>query len=140
VKLERILDGEARGAEAPEVVEKHRNMDVCPPFAGARICFPCRECIFEVEEAVHPAFLLFHRLSEVDRFGILRENVHDIRRDGGHVECCSFLKLEYRNPGINQLLKRFGDVLVRHGLMANVEYGSEMPAQGGMCLGDWNAG
>src|SRR5437763_17205063 len=52
VEFQRVLDGEARGAELAEVVEEHRHVEMRAPFARSGVRLPGLEGVFEVEEAV----------------------------------------------------------------------------------------
>src|ERR1051326_6596082 len=66
VEFQRVLDGEARGAELAQVVEEDRHMEVRPPFARAGILLPGLEGVFEIEEAVEFAVFLLDGLRQVN--------------------------------------------------------------------------
>ncbi len=139
VKAQRVLDGEARGAELPEIVEEHRHVEVGAPFARARILFERRDGIVDVEEAVDLAVLLLQRLRQIDGLGVTLERIDRALRHFRNVQRGGFLKLEDRNAGIDQFLQRLGDVLVFHRLVADVVDDAEMPPQRLVRIGDRHA-
>src|SRR5262245_3744798 len=77
VETQRVLDGETRGAERPEIVEEDRNVEVGAPFARSRVLLPGGERILQIEEARQLAVLLFDGLSEIDGVGVALQRVHD---------------------------------------------------------------
>src|SRR6266436_1127085 len=62
VHLQRFLEREACGSERTQVIEEHRNMKVCAPFAGTRVRSARGESVFEIEELGDLPVLLLHRL------------------------------------------------------------------------------
>ena len=128
VELERLLDGEARGAERTETSEKHGNVEVRAPLPGARVGLPRLESIREIEEASEAAILFLDRLREVNASGEAAQSFDDFVSYFRDAHGGNFLQLEDRDAGIDQLLERNGDVLVSDGLMANVEDNAHVPA------------
>src|SRR5580700_10374862 len=86
VEAECVLDGEARGAERAEVVEKNRHVEVGTPFARSRRLLPGRESIFKVQEAGEAAVLLLYGLGEIDGLRIAPERIDGLLRDLRHVQ------------------------------------------------------
>ena len=77
---QRLGDGEPRRAEAVEVVEEHRDVEVGAPLRRLTR-LPARHRVTQVEEAAdRPVAAAFHRLAEIHGLGELAELLDDLGR------------------------------------------------------------
>ena len=74
---QRLGDGEPRRAEAVEIVEEHRDVEVSAPLRRLTR-LPARHRVTKVQEAAdRPVAASFHRLAEIDGLGELPELLDD---------------------------------------------------------------
>src|SRR5712691_2994002 len=126
MEAQRLLDGKTRRAERAKIIEKHRHVKVGAPFARTWVLLPRRKGVFEIEKTRELAVLFLHRLRQIDRLGVSPQCIDNRLGHLRHVQRRGFLKFEDRDAGVDQLLQTLRDVLVFHGLMADVEYDAEM--------------
>src|SRR6201981_2580706 len=138
VKAQRLLDRKARRTERAKIVEEYRHVKVRAPFPRSGILLPSNKRIFKIEKAGELAVLFLNGLRQINCVGVALECFDDRLRHLRHVQGGGFLQLEDRYTGVDQLLEILGNVLVFDGLMANIEYDAQMPAQRAMGLRDRN--
>src|SRR5208282_6586063 len=85
VKAQRVLDGEARRAKLPEIVEENRDVDMDAPLARPRLFLKSGDSVVEIEEAIDLAVPLFHGLGKIDGLGVALERVDDRLRHFRHL-------------------------------------------------------
>ena len=104
MKPESVLDREARGSERAEVIQKYRNVNVCPPFTRTGVRLPCCESVFEIEEHREFPVLLLERLRQIDRLSVAMQHIDRFLIHVWHVNGGRLLKLKDRNTGIDEFL------------------------------------
>ena len=130
MEAECVLDGKARRSKCAQIVKKNGDVYVCPPFPRFRTGAPCGEGIFEIQELRELPVLLFNSLGEIDRFGILLQDIDALLRYLRHIDRGSFLEFENGNSRVHELLQRLADVFVLDGLMADIKNDTNVSPQG----------
>src|SRR4030095_6128798 len=109
---------------------KHGSCYCRPPFPRFRAGAPCGEGILEVQELRELTILLFNGLGEIDRFGILLQDIDALLRYLRHIDRGSFLEFEDGYCRVHELLQGLADVFVLDGLMADIKHDTNVPPQG----------
>ena len=138
---ERLDDGELRRAEAGEIVEEHRDVEVGAPLRRGVARFPARHGVTEVQEAADRAVAAaLHGLAQIDGVGERRQEVDDLSGHLGNAHRRRHLQFDDRDPGRDECIEACADLLELDRLVADVEDDAEVGGQRGCGIGVVDAG